>query len=226
MKFHIKFVEWMESIGVHHFFMMKILKTTWKQYFSQKKQTIQCWRIVLAWSFWDVIIFFWLNHLMIRWCHQWKLFICSLSWMRLKKVYVFSSFCCIFCAFVFSFCIEWFQNSWPIWTISSLMQCTFSLLKLMIWKNTCRFSLEKSNHSFNVGLYYCFYALFINMRQRERLDVHVELAKTEKKKCVVESEDAVENGNNWKNCDEIHSCLNLVGQWKARNTVLCSRSNV
>ena len=55
----------------------------------------------------------------------------------------------------------------------------------------CQFSLANSNHSFEVGFHYCFYALFINMHQKERLDVKRANKKRKiNKKCsVVECKD-------------------------------------
>eukprot|EP00493_Phyllostaurus_siculus_P024576 UN24916 len=69
-----------------------------------------------------------------------------------------------------------------------------SLLELITSfdEKICRFSLVNSNHSFEVGFHYCVHAFFINMRQRERIDV--KHANSEKKKCVAECEDT---GREW-----------------------------
>ena len=78
----------------------------------QKTFSLPCWRNILAWSFWEVIMIVFHRAFDDPLMSSMTI-VCSFCWIRLKKVYTsISFFCCISCAFVCSFCIERFQNPW------------------------------------------------------------------------------------------------------------------
>ena len=111
------------------------------------------WHEVFEKSSWLSLI----GHLMIHWCHQWKLFClifveCVCKKFTLQSVLSAASLARSFAVFA----LKDFKIHDQLEKIHRLCYLRFFCLNSWFDEKICRFSLENSNHSFEVGLHSLF----------------------------------------------------------------------